>query len=213
MRTLVTCLCLAIAVSLAGGCSKKVSEENARKVQPGMSLAEVKAILGSGRKDGADVYEWTTDKGGKLRITFTNDKVTRIETQGVARNAEQEDKDRAQTDAKWAEQKKEADRISQDRDRINALNDVHALLFAAVGAGDKLPANEAAAAASPLAEVNGGMAAIRSGRVVVRWGAPYTDAIWAYEKDAPAAGGYVVGEKYHHAEKLTAEQLRPLLKP
>ncbi|MBP3957308.1 hypothetical protein J8F10_18850 [Gemmata sp. G18] len=210
MRGPAKCLCLVVLVALLGGCSKKVSEENAKKVQPGMTLSEVEALLGSGRKDGADQYEWTTEKG-KLKLGFSNNKVTRIEYQGAPRVVTEEEQaaEKARSDAKWAEQKKDSDRVAQDRDRINALNDVYALLFAAVGAGDRLPANEAAAAASPLANVNKGMDAIRSGRVVVRWGAAITDDVWAYEKDAPTKGGYAVGEKYTQPEKLTAEQLRP----
>lgn len=200
---------LLIAFAMAG-CSKNVSDENARKVKPGMTLAEVQAILGSGRKGDSGQYEWATEKG-KLKVGFTGDKVSTIEFHGAGREptAEEKKKEQDRLDTMWAEQKKDSDRVNQDRDRINALNDVYALLFAAVGTGDNLPANEAAAAASPLANVNKGMDAIRSGRVVVRWGAPVTDAVWAYEKDAPTNGGYVVGEKYPLAETITAELLRP----
>ena len=214
MRTVVKCLCLALAVSLAGGCSKKVSEENAKKVQPGMSLAEVKAILGSGRKDGADVYEWTTEKGGKLRITFTGDKVTRIEQQGGAARVETDEEKAAQkakadaADAMWAEQKKESDRIQRDRERIDLMNTLYVILTSAVS-DNRLPADEAAAAASPLAGPNpAAMEAIRNGRVVVRWGAAISDPVWAYEKDTPTKGGYAVGEKHFPAELLTPEKLR-----
>ncbi len=211
MRTLVKCLCLVALVFLVG-CAKKVSEENAKKVQPGMSRAEVEAILGSGRKDG-DRYVWTTEKGGKLKISFTDDKVTRIENEGAPKVETAEDKaaTKAAQGAAEVERKKELDRLDKDRDRINALNDVYALLFAAVGVADRLPANEAALAASPLANVNTGLEAVRSGRVVVRWGAAISDAIWAYEKDGPTKGGYAVGEKFHTAELLTAEQLRPFV--
>ena len=212
MRTLMNGFCLFLLIALMAGCSKKVSDENAKKLKPGMSRSEVETVLGtSGRKTGDGQYEWRTETG-KLKLGFTDDKLTRIEAEGAPRVATDEEKaaEKQQNDAKWAEQKKEADRIARDRDRINTLNDVYGLLFAAVGAGDNLPANEAAVAASPLASVNTtGLNAIRSGRVVVRWGAPHTDAVWAYEKDAPKQGGYAIGEKYPLAELLTAEQLRP----
>ncbi len=190
MRGPAKCLCLVVLITLLGGCTKKVSEENAKKVQPGMTLSEVEAILGSGRKDGADQYEWTTEKG-KLRIGFSNNKVTRIENQGAPRVVTEEEQaaEKARSDAKWAEQKKDADRVMQDRDRINALSNVYSLLFAAVGTGDRLPANEAAAAASPLANVNKGMDAIRSGRVVVRWGAAITDDVWGMKRTPPPKAG------------------------
>ena len=219
MRILAKGLCLALLVLVVGGCSKKVSEENAKKVQPGMSLSEVQAILGSGKKDG-DTYEWTTEKGGKLRITFTDNKVTRIEQQGGAPRVETDEEKAAQkakadaTDAKWAEQKKESDRIAQDRDRINLMNNLYVILSAASGAENRLPADEAATAASPLAGPNPAtMEAIRSGRVIVRWGVATSDPVWAYEKDALTNGGYVVGEKHFPAQLFTAEKLRPLLKP
>ena len=220
MRTLAKCLCLALAVILATGCSKKVSEENAKKVQMGMTLAEVKAILGSGRKDAPDVYEWTTEKGGKLRISFTDDKVSRVEQQGGAPRVETDEEKAAQkakadaTDAMWADQKKESDRRVRDRDRIDLMNTLYVILSAASGLENRLPADEAAAAASPLAGPNpAAMEAIRTGRVVVRWGAATGDPVWAYEKDAPAKGGYAVGVKHFPAELLTAEKLRQLLKP
>ena len=220
MRTLAKCLSLALAVSLAGGCSKKVSEENVKKVQMGMTLAEVKAVLGSGRKDAPDVYEWTTEKGGKLRISFTDNKVSRVEQQGGAPRVETDEEKAAQkakadaTDAMWAEQKKESDRLVRDRDRINSMNTLYVVLSAACGAEKRLPADEAAAAVSPLAGANPAtMDAIRTGRVVVRWGVATGDAVWAYEKDAPTKGGYAVGENHFPAALLTAEQLRPLLTP
>ena len=160
----------------------RVSEEKAQKVKPGMTKAEVEALLGSGRSVGSGQYEWTTEKG-RLTVSFTNDKVSSFIFQGAPRveSDDEKAKERARLDALWAEQKRDSDRILQDRDRINALQDVYVLLFAAVGAGDRLPANEAAAAASPLATVNNGMDAIRSGRVVMRWGASEADDVWAYE--------------------------------
>ena len=207
MLSLLTVLLVFAAV----GCGKKVTPEDAKKVQPGMTLAQVEAILGSGTKDGSS-YEWKTEKG-KLRIGFTDGKVSRIEQVGAPSTEFEgiDPKEKARIDAAWAEQKKDADRVAQDRDRINDLNSVYTLLRAATGVEDRLPANEAAAAASPLAKVNNGMDVIRSGRVVVRWGASSSDAVWAYEKDAPTKGGYAVGDKNYPAEKLTVEQLRPFV--
>ena len=161
---------------------------------------------------GAGQYAWTTETG-KLTVTFANDRVStfifmaapRVETE------EEKAKEKARTDTMWAEQKKESDRIQRDRERINELSTIYTILNA-VDSGNQLPANEAAVAASPLANVYPeGMVALRSGRFVIRYGALRTDAVWAYEKDAPTKGGYASGVKYYPAEQLTAEQLKPFV--
>ena len=195
------------------GFGTKVSDEKTKQIKPGMTKSEVEALIGSGQSVGAGQYAWTTETG-KLTVTFANDKVStfifmaapRVETE------EEKAKEKARTDTMWAEQKKDSDRIQRDGVRINDLNAIFTLLNA-VDSGNRLPANEAEVAASPLAMVFvEHVEVLRSGRVAIRWGALRTDAVWAYEKDAPTKGGYVVGEKYHPPAKLlTAEQLKPFV--
>ncbi len=194
------------------GIGTKVSDEKAQQVKPGMAKAEVEALLGSGQSVGGGQYAWTTPKG-KLTVTFAGDKVStfifmaapRVETE------EEKAKEKARTDTMWAEQKKDSDRIARDRDRINELSTIYTILNS-VDSGDQVAANEAAVAASPLANVYPeGMVALRSGRYVIRYGAMRTDAVWAYEKDAPTKGGYASGVKYYPAQMLSAEQLKPFV--
>ena len=195
------------------GIGTKVSDEKARQIKPGMAKSEVDTLLGSGQSVGGGQYAWTTEKG-VLTVTFANEKVSTFIFQAAprAQTEEEKAKEKARLDAMWAEQKKDSDRILKDGDRINDLNAVFTLLNAA-DSGNRLPANEAEVAASPLAMVFvEHLAALRSGRVTIRWGALRTDAVWAYEKDAPTKGGYVVGEKYHPpAKQMTAEQLKPFV--
>ena len=194
------------------GIGTKVSDEKARQIKPGMAKSEVDALLGSGQSVGGGQYAWTTEKG-KLTVTFANEKVSTFIFQAAPRveTEEEKAKEKARTDTMWAEQKKDSDRIARDRDRINDLSTIYTILNA-TDSGNRLPLDEAAVAASPLANVYPeGMVALRSGRIVVRWGALRTDAVWAYEKDAPTKGGYASGVKYYPAEQLTAEQLKPFV--
>ena len=213
MRKLATVLCFAALVLLPGGCSKKVSEENAHKVKLGMTRAEVEALIGSGRDAGGDQSEWTTEKG-KLKVGYTDNKVSLIDYRGSApwvRTDDDKAEEKAQIDALRAEHKKARERMAEDQDRNDEISLVY-MLLTRVQSGDRLPANEAEVAALPVTNVyTKTMTALRSGRVVVRWGALRADAVWAYEKDAPTKGGYVVGEGNYPTKKFTAEQLRPFV--
>ncbi len=86
---------IAIAACLAlAGCESKVTAENYDKITNGMSLSQVQKILGRGKDDTSHagtsisapgigqtskssdvVYVWEEENGGKIVITFQDDKV------------------------------------------------------------------------------------------------------------------------------------------
>ena len=51
---------------------------------------------------------------------------------------------------------------------------------------------------------------VKSGEYIVRWGAPLTDPVLAYEKNAPTQGGWVLRGN-GRVEKLSAEEVKKLL--
>ncbi|HEY8966885.1 MAG TPA: outer membrane protein assembly factor BamE [Candidatus Methylacidiphilales bacterium] len=75
-------LALLAPVLLLSACASKLTDENLRKVRTGMSVAEVKAILGSPDKSEtsetlgirATTYYYKTSHG-EVKISFLNDNV------------------------------------------------------------------------------------------------------------------------------------------
>lgn len=85
---------LGLSLFLAG-CGSKVSKENAEKVKPGMTQAEVEAVLGTGTVAStgtaavpgmpaisAKTETWT-DGDKKIIVTYMNDKVQGVVTSGM----------------------------------------------------------------------------------------------------------------------------------
>ncbi len=89
--------CLALAA-----CEAKVTPENVDKVQVGMSLSQVQKILGRGKEDSSHagtsissggiaatsrssdvVYVWEDEYGGKVVVTFMDDKVVQKTKTGL----------------------------------------------------------------------------------------------------------------------------------
>src|SRR5436190_16299056 len=80
------------------------------------------------------------------------------------------------------------------------LQEVNDLLHASAGATERAPARLADVPARPQSLFPRGYEAVKSGAVVVLWGAPLKgegevgkdEAVLAYEKAAPTEGGYVL---------------------
>ena len=92
-RTLIGVALLALMLLLISGCSK-VSESNYEKIENGMTVSQVEAILGKGKVVGGiagaignlagsgKVLTWGDDKKS-ITVTFANDKVIAKAAQGL----------------------------------------------------------------------------------------------------------------------------------
>src|SRR5262249_16384411 len=85
---------LCVVFLLSPGCKSKVTKANFDKIEKGMRLGDVEAILGEGRKQGdgsgvaaqfgvhipaggggGDIYLWESDDGKSITVIFTDGKV------------------------------------------------------------------------------------------------------------------------------------------
>ena len=76
------------------GCGSKVSKANFDKITTGMTMAEVQKILGKGEAQASaggaiggmvgagSIYKWT-DGDKSITVTFVNDKVTAMASNGL----------------------------------------------------------------------------------------------------------------------------------
>jgi hypothetical protein len=180
---------------LLAGCSASVNRETFDKIRRGMTGDEVRSLLGSGK----EIAENSEDdlRGAEKYLRWESDR-QRI-TVGL--------RDGKVVYKKWWYQTNPPPAWPQTAE-VKIDDEWEELFLALINC--RADNNRTPGSLEEVERMYPGdpsrFDGVRTGRIVVRWGCPPTDLVFAYEKDAPERGGVVL--QHGRVERWSAEKAK-----